>query len=313
MVWKKFNALGTEIIITAALTVEQERKKLLDEAEKIVLDFEKKFSRFLDGNELSRFNNFSGGEFAASQTMLDLLKEAKRANLLTQGIFEPAIIGSLEDSGYDRSFLELDKLPGRKVTPSNIAKKFFKQPRINDLEILGDKVVKPKGLRLDFGGLGKGYLADFLGDHLFGRVSDFWISAGGDLLVKGGDQPGAGWNVGVQNPHKPAQEIFSIKSKGEKIGIATSGVFKRKGRSGDFFWHHLIDPRTGLPTANDVLAVTAVAASAKQADVFSKTVLILGERAGLEFIDGQEGAAALIFLKNGQTVFSKKALTYLSK
>lgn len=310
MVWKKFIALGTEVTIVAALSPEQEKKNLLDEAEKIILDFEEKFSRFLTGNELYRFNNFSEGEFSATEIFIDLLKEAKKANIITKGIFEPAVIGSLEEAGYDRSFTDIGEQAGRRVNRQKIAENFLKQPRIGDLEILGDKVLKPAGLRLDLGGLGKGYIADFLGDHLLGRVDNLWISAGGDLLVKGGEARCAGWKVGVQDPNRPEREIFSIRTKGEKLGIATSGVFKRKGLSGDFSWHHIIDPRGGLPAENDVLAVTAIAGSAKRADVFAKTILILGERDGLSFIDGQEDSAALIFLKNGQAVFSKKALPY---
>ena len=311
MIWKKFNALGTEVIIVAALTPEQEQKKLLDQAEKIVLDFDKKFSRFVAGNELNRFNNFSGGEFKASETLIDLLKEAKRANVLTKGIFEPAVIGSLESSGYDRSFDDIKKQDERQVNPGQITEEFFRQPRISELEISGDKVIKPAGLRLDLGGLGKGYMADFLGEHLLGRVSDLWISAGGDLFIRGNDQASRGWKVGVQDPYKPEREIFAVYTKGEKVGIATSGIFKRKGRIGGFFWHHLIDPRSGLPADNDILAVTAISSSAKRADIFAKTVLILGERLGLDFIDAQTDSAALLFFKDGRTVFSQRALPYL--
>lgn len=132
------------------------------------------------------------------------------------------------------------------------------------------------------------------------------------MLVKGGQQAGGGWKIGVQDPKRPEREIFFIHSRGEKIGIATSGVFKRKGRAGDFSWHHIIDPRSGLPAENEILTVTAVAASAKQADILAKTVLILGQGAGLGFINGQPDAAAIIFLKNGQAIFSQRALPYLS-
>lgn len=311
-IWRKFSALGTEVVITAVLPAEQ--AYLLEEAERVVHDFEQRYSRFVVGNELYQLNGYAGQNFEASDMLVDILNEANNAYDLTKGVFDPTIIGSLEKVGYDQRFDDLSVMgeTGEEhLDLDKIKEEFMLRPKFQQLIVQGNRLSKPEGLRLDFGGLGKGYIVDFLSSKLFVGIRDFWISAGGDLAVKGSEAGGTGWLIGVQNPHQPDKEIFSVRTKGQLCGIATSGVFKRKGRHGGHEWHHLIDPRNGLPAVNDVLAVTAIASNAKRADVFAKTVLILGEQAGLDFIDSQDDSAAVVFLKNGRVIFSKQALQFI--
>jgi thiamine biosynthesis lipoprotein len=221
----------------------------------------------------------------------------------------------LETVGYDRKFDEIIKEPvsQKTVDVGKIQENFLHRPRLRQLKIKGGEAFKPEGLRLDFGGLGKGYIVDFLMNGLFAEIAECWISAGGDLTVKGSDQDTVGWKIGVQDPNTPEREIFSVWTKGGNCGIATSGIHKRKGGQSQAAWHHLIDPRTGLPVENNILAVTLIAPDAKKADVFAKTVLVLGEAQGLEFIERQKESAAIIFFKDGGMAFSKRALNYIKR
>lgn len=307
-------ALGTEIIITASL--EPDKQNILEEAEKEIRIFEKRFSRFLADNELSELNNSSAGKHKVSSLMAELLLASKQYNLLTNGIFEPTIISSLEAVGYNRSFDKInpedEKEKNRIIDLEKIQIKYKNQPKIADLKIEDDTVEKPDGLRLDFGGIGKGYIIDILSKTLFSSVESYWISAGGDIFASGSQENKKGWDIGVQNPLIPDENIFSINTKGEKIGVATSGIIKRKGSAQNFTWHHIIDPRSGLPAINDILSVTAISSSATRADIFAKTVLILGEKMGLEFIERQSDSAVVIFRKDKKPAFSSRAELYIN-
>lgn len=305
--WKKFNALGTEVTISAILTTEN--TELLNRAEYLVTQFEENFSRFIANNELDQFNK-SEGNLKVSDEMIKLLLEAKKWQDFSHNIFDPTIINNLEQLGYDQSFLEIKE---DKVKPNleKLKKDFLKRPKLNDLIINKQEVFKPNNLRLDLGGFGKGYIIDKLGQEIFSKVNNYWLSAGGDLLISGHNETQVSWSVGVQNPYEPTKEIFHLKTKGEKLGIATSGIWQRQGDKGGIKWHHLIDPRTGLPTENNILAVTAIADSATKADVLAKTILILGEIEGLNFINKDLTSAALIFLKDGGIVFSSRVKNYL--
>jgi thiamine biosynthesis lipoprotein len=309
--WKKFKALGTEITISAILTTE--KTGLLDQAEQAIKIFEKKFSRFISGNELAQFNQATDEKIIVSKSLANILVEAKKWKNYSQDIFDPTIINNLEQLGYDRSFLEIDQAKDNntKIDLEKLQEEFLKRPRLDKLIISGLEVSKPVGLRLDLGGFGKGYILDQVSQEIFPTVSNYWLSAGGDLLISGNSLNKVGWNIGVQNPYEPTKEIFNLKTKGAKLGIATSGIWQRQGIKGGLVWHHLINPRTGLPADNNILAVTAIAESATKADVLAKTILILGEQAGLDFIAKQLDAAALIFLKDGAIVFSSRVKNYL--
>lgn len=305
--WKKFNGMGTEIIISAFLDPSQ--KYIIEKAEKIIIDFEKRFSRFIKDNELYKLNNFQGRKFEPSEMMLDLLKESQIFYFKTDGLFDPTVISSLEAIGYDKNFADTDG-KNKNIDLKKIKDDFFGRVRFENLKIIGDRIFFKKGFRIDFGGIGKGYIVDFLAKNIFQDIRCFWISAGGDLFVKGNDAGKNGWEVGVQDPLEENKKILTIKTNGESFGIATSGIPKRKGVSGDFKWHHIIDPRTALPAENDILTVTVISSTARRADIFAKTVLILGEKEGLKFIEREKDSACGIILRDKSFLFSKRASKY---
>lgn len=309
MLWREFKALGTDIIIAAVLKPEEEY--LLDEAEKVVLDFDKRFSRFILDSELSKFNNSSLHNLELSATMKELLSLAQKYYRLTRGIFDPTIISSLQAIGYQESF-DQQRVDINKVDFNELDKNFKQRVKFSDLKIIAGAIEKPAALKIDLGGIGKGYIVDYLSKNVFVGIKNFWISAGGDILVSGCQPGGESFNIGVQNPLKPDQDIYNIDNNGKQIGIATSGIIKRQGSSGDFKWHHIIDPRTGLSVVNNILAVTIISSSIISADVFAKTVLILGEREGLNFIENNPDLAGVIFTKDKGPLISKRAHLFLT-
>lgn len=322
MQWREFKSLGTEIIISA--TLEPGQENILNKVEEAIKDFNDRFSRFVKGNELDAFNNASSGVIRVSPTLAQIISEAKDYFNKTGGIFDPSIISDLESAGYGESFdkilkpstpdeavfgdlvaANLDDKSGR-ATPNISRPSLFTQ-----LEIRGEKIIKPPGLRLDLGGIGKGYIVDRLTKELLSSCSRFWLSAGGDIIISGRDEGKNDWEIGVQNPYQPLENIFTLSNRGEKLGIATSGIIKRAGIKDGRKWHHLIDPRSGQPVLNDVLSVTLISSSATQADIFAKTVLILGRETGLKFIEQETDSAAIIFPRDKKPIFSRRAKLYL--
>jgi len=311
VIWREFKALGTDIIISANLP--EKDKLILRQAEAIIIDFEKKFSRFLPNNELFRLNNESSGKQKISSTMTALLSAAKDQYLKTSGIFDPTVIGSLENIGYNKTFELVEKNSNtQEIDLEKIKYNFNNRKKMDELRLKDEIAFFPKGFKLDLGGIGKGYIVDFLSEQLSMLTNDYWISAGGDILIKGNNNQSNGWQVAIQDPIKQAESQYHLNTKGHKLGIATSGIIKRQGKTGKFAWHHLIDPRTGLPAINDVLTATVIAPSALEADVWAKTVLILGQEEGMDFIDRQD-AACIIFLSYGEAIISKNMEKFLEK
>lgn len=314
MIWRKFKAVGSEIVISADLAPEQET--ILDNAESFILDFEKRFSRFIKGNELYGFNHGKGKEHQVSLMMMELLIVSLELYYETGGIFDPTIIKSLKSVGYGKSFEKISqRTVARRSSPdvNKILDNHYKRARMESLVVIGDRAVAPANFQIDLGGIGKGFLVDHLAEKLFKDVENFWISAGGDLIAKGNSDNAKGFLIGVQNPNLPEAEIFKINTKGEKIAVATSGVIKRKGSRGGLEWVHIIDPRIGLPVKNDILSVTVVTSKTVRADVYAKTVLILGEEEGLKFIENKTESACVIFFKEKEAVFSKRMKQWIEE
>ncbi len=308
--WLEFKAMGTDVVIVAI--IEEQQSDILIHAKQRIIEFEQRFSRFLADSELVKFNNSPENNLELSREMIKLLAEAKYYYKQTNGIFDPGIIDSLETVGYDKSFENITE-DGAGFDVKSLAEKLKTRPKISELKIEKGHVQRPKGLRLDFGGIGKGYIVDAVSRDLFAGVNSYWISAGGDIIISGYQDDGHSWKIGVQNPLQPNESIFNINNDGEKIGIATSGIIKRHGKNGEFLWNHIIDPRTGLPIDNNILSVTAISSSAVKADILAKTVLILGEEAGLDFIEKEADSACVIFNLDNKPIFSRRAYNYFEK
>jgi thiamine biosynthesis lipoprotein len=144
-------------------------------------------------------------------------------------------------------------------------------------------------------------------------VKNFLISAGGDIWAVGNQEGAQGWDVAVQNPLTPEENIFFLNTRGKRLGIATSGILERTWKRGDFEAHHIIDPGSGLPVENNILSVTVISADAVKADIYAKTVLILGTEKGLEFIENEKDSACIIFTKDQGTLISSRANNYLKE
>jgi thiamine biosynthesis lipoprotein len=136
----------------------------------------------------------------------------------------------------------------------------------------GDGAVhRPAGVRLDSGGLGKGLAADLAAEALRGATS-WLVDCGGDLRLGGtARRPRP---IDVRDPLNPSVILHRLHVTSG--GVATSGITRRSWTSDAGPAHHLIDPRTGLPAATDLLQVTALAPTALEAEVLAKTALLTG-------------------------------------
>jgi thiamine biosynthesis lipoprotein len=266
---------------------------LLDAAESFFATFEHRFSRFLADSELSQLNANAGQPCHVSADMIALLSEAGRLHIKTGGVFDPAVLAALEAAGYDRTFeavgCDASSSPARminRVLPfSDIA-----------IDRRACTVRLPADVRIDLGGIGKGFAVDRVAEMLRG-AGPVLISAGGDLFGRGDGPYGDGWIVAVTSPNR--KEVDRVILHDE--AVATSTVALRRWKRGGRDMHHLIDPRTAQPAANGLTSVTVIAQTATQADVFAKTALILGIDEGPSFVK-QQDAHALFVLNDGSLI-----------
>jgi thiamine biosynthesis lipoprotein len=250
-----FEALGGECEIYA-IGIGAAR---LAKGEAWVHEMHDRLTRFSPTSELSRFNAAAGQWAGVSPLLEALLRECLRAHELSRGLVNAAVLPALLAAGYTRTFKEGPTAVTASVVPPALAEV---------LEVRPGSARLRQGASIDLGGIAKGWLADRLAAEL---GPNSLVNLCGDLFARGGGETGDGWPVGMGG-----KTVLLLD-----MGAATSGTRKRT-------WgpdlHHLIDPRTGLPSRSDLAEASVIARSGADAEIFAKTALILGSTKAEEYL-----------------------------
>ncbi|MEY2193513.1 FAD:protein FMN transferase [Neobacillus sp. BF23-41] len=245
-------------------------------------------SRFRSDSELSRLNQHVDKEVIVSSEMFSILSDALRFFEETEGIFNPSILSSLENHGYSKS-IEMIKGKELAVTPPS------SMAAISSLPFILNESKRSVTLlsKIDLGGMAKGWVIDRAA-LLLDRLGYGFINVGGDIRIFG-TLPRT-LNIGIESPFAETTMISSIQV--QNGALATSTTMKRTWRMNGEWTHHLIDTRTGNPSKSKIVSATVTAPTALEADVWAKTVLLLGKQAGQEWIN-RKGVQAVLITKDG--------------
>jgi FAD:protein FMN transferase len=284
---RSFKCLGTDISIRLVVAKEQdvsEAETDLLKAQEIFEEAKKRFSRFDVESELSVLNDNLGHSMKASPEMLFVAKESLRFYELTEGIFDPRIITTLEKAGYDRDFDDISKSVAK--VDSQLEK--FDRKLSAELLIENDKLCFLS--RLDFSGIVKGYAADKVAAFLSEKGwKNFFVDSGGDIFFAGKDEEGKPWYVDIEGI--PFEKIMLSLSN---EAVATSGIGKRKWEKQGERFHHIINPKKLTEFSFDLKSVTVVAEKTEDADVWAKTIFALGKSEGMECAKKNKLACAIL-------------------
>ena len=231
-------------------------------------------TRFDPDSPLMRVNARPDRWHRVPPLLFRAVEEAHRAYERTHGRFDPRVLRSLVDLGYDRS---LPFAGGGVVTAGSGRRRPAPtpwRPRFRG----GDRPeVHLGGQPIDLGGIGKGLAVRWAADTLHGHLDAYLIDAGGDCASRGAGPGGDGWRIGVEDPRDgdgPPLAVVEVHD----VAVATSSTRLRRWRSGGAPAHHLIDPSTGRPGGEGLLAVTVIADDPAEAEVTSKALFLAGRR-----------------------------------
>lgn len=270
-------------------------------------EWEQALSRFRPDSELARLNA-AGRPIRVSATLWQVLQQALDAARQSDGLVRPTLLGALEAAGYDRSFDALGQPGAAQSARLATGGQAPSDWRAIKLDTRARTVGLPAGVRIDLGGVAKGWAAAQAAGRLR-TAGPALVDAGGDIAVSGPLADGAPWPIAIANPHAPDDSLGTLL-----LGhgaVATSGRDYRRWRQGDREQHHIIDPRTGQPAITDVLSATVVAPNCVAAETAAKVACILGGAAGLAWIDARPALAALLVLGDGRVLRSRRMPQYL--
>ena len=261
---------------------------------------ERLLTTFSDDSETNLVNQNAGiMPVEVSRETFDLVERSIRISGITQGAFD-ITYGSIDKRlwNFDKN---MTSLPDKAI-----AKKMVRL--INYRNVILDRekstiYLKEKGMRIGFGGIGKGYAAERARQVMKGLgVSSGVVNASGDLCAWGLQPNGSPWTVGIVNPNVK-NEIFSWMSITD-MAVATSGNYEKYVMIGGKKYSHTIDPRTGLPVTG-IKSVTIITTNAEIADAMATPVMIMGIYTGLDLINQMKNIEAIIIDDDDKMYTSK--------
>ncbi|MBI4671336.1 MAG: FAD:protein FMN transferase [Chloroflexi bacterium] len=302
-----FRAMGCEIF--CALDTNHPRAtERLERVPAMFEAWEQTLSRFRPTSELSQLNARSGQNVRVSETLWRVLKLARRAAELSDGLVVPTLLDALLAAGYDRSFDVLG-VPNSSATATLLVLTRANTWELNDMT---HTVTLTPGTHLDLNGVAKGWAVEQTAMYL-GELGPALVDAGGDMIMTAPCANGEPWYIGVEDAFTPEQENDALPVLAIGRGAtATSGRSYRKWSHDGKPMHHLINPRTGMPAVTDVLNATVVAPTILQAEVAAKVALILGSTKGRAWIEARPQLAALFILENGNVVTTWRMEEYIA-
>ncbi|MEZ4656141.1 MAG: FAD:protein FMN transferase [Caldilineaceae bacterium] len=296
-----FRAMGSQITLWLETNADSATGAFA-QAEALFAANERTLSRFDPASELSALNRHGGEWFAVSPLLWDVVNQALELTARTGGLFDPTLLNALEAAGYTHSFALMQAAgdQGGQTAPHKLPLQHNAWAAI-ELDPNRPAIKLPKGVRLDLGGIGKGYTAQ-QAVRLLGQWGPCLVDAGGDVAAGAAPQGLPGWPVAVAAPsaedhvepdadNQAADDLLQLWLA--EATLATSGVDYRRWRQGGRWRHHLIDPRTGEPAETDLLTVSVLHKNAACAEAWAKAALLLGAQAGFNRLDQQDMAAVL--------------------
>lgn len=250
---------------------------------------ERLLTTFSTTSETYQINEAAGIEpVVVSEETFRLIQRSKRISEITQGAFD-ITYGSI-----DKRLWNFDTTM-KSLPDSATAKKMVRL--VNYRNIILDETsysvfLKEQGMRIGFGGIGKGYAAEkakaLLKQH---GVQSGIVNASGDLTTWGCQPSGEPWTIGIVNPNLKGQ-IFSYMNITD-MALATSGNYEKYVMIDGVRYSHTINPRTGMPIRG-IKSVTIITPNAELADAMATPVSIMGIQAGLDMINQIRNIEAIV-------------------
>lgn len=267
----------------------------IDAAVEEIRRIEGLLTTFKDSSETNQVNENAGVKpTKVSTEVLSLIERAQKISAITDGAFD-ITYGSIDKSLWNFD-VNMKSLPDEALALESVSLIDYK----NIVLDASDSTVflKHKGMRIGFGGIGKGYAADKAMQVLKAMdIKAGIVNAAGDLVTWGKQLNGSDWTVGIADPDQTDRPFSALKIS--NMAIATSGNYEKYVMIGGKRYSHTIDPKTGLPVSG-IKSVSVICPSAELADALATPIVVMGMKVGLNLINQLQHVACIIIDDNDQ-------------
>lgn len=241
-----------------------------------------------EGSDVDRINQAGGAPVTVAEETAQLLILSQQVAALSGGAFDVTIrpVSVLWDFSADKP-----SVPDTAALAAACALVDHRQ-----LTVAGTTVTLTAG-GIELGGVAKGYIADRLRDVLTRQgVTSALIDLGGNIVAVG-DKAGEPFRIGIKDP-ADVSSLCAIVNVSD-LSVVTSGSYERGFTLEGVRYHHLLDPKTGMPVQNGLASVTILAQSSALADALSTACFVLGESGARQLLAEYPGTQALFVYDDG--------------
>ena len=287
--------MGNQFELTVVAHTKGWADQVIDEGVKEIQRIEKLLTTFSDDSETNLINRNAGIQpVTVSDETFNIIERSIKISSITQGSFD-ITYGSI-----DKSLWNFDETMTSLPSPKK-AKKMVRLINYKNIELDAEKktvFLKEKGMRIGFGGIGKGYAAEMAKEVMKKNdVTSGIVNASGDLTTWGTQPDGKPWTVGIVHPDYKSYP-FSYMNISD-MAVATSGNYEKFVMIDGKKYSHTIDPRTGLPVSG-IKSVTIISPNAEICDAMATPVMIMGIEHGLYLINQLKQVECLIIDDNNK-------------
>jgi len=292
--------MGNRFEFTAVSEDKVTAELAIAEAVAEVRRIEELLSTFKEHSQVNEINRFAGiRPVKVDQEVIGLVLRSLKISSITQGAFD-ITYGSIDKSLWNFD-VNMKALPDQALALKAVELINYENVVVSVEN--GTIMLKRKGMRIGFGGIGKGYAADRAKQVMTSRgIQSGIVNAAGDLVTWGTQPCGKPWTIGIADPDQQRQAFSSLSIS--NMAIATSGNYEKYAVIDGKKYSHTIDPKTGLPVTG-IKSVSILCPSAELADALATPVIVMGIKVGLDLINQLNNVACVIVDDHNQIYTSK--------
>ncbi len=287
-----FETMGTRATLTVSGKEGDKLPAAVAETKRLMQALDAELSIYRPDSVISRLNAGAGVRpLEVPEHTRRLLELSRVYGELTSGAFD-VTVGPVVDLWRPVKG-RTPSLPSDEALKDALSRVGFRQIRVTG----GSAFLAKPGMRVDLGGIGKGYAVDLAWRECRDLgASDFMFDLGGNIRVSGQAKPGLPWSIAIRDPFDRSANLAKIEMPDE-WAVATSGQYERFIQIEGRRYGHIVDPRTGYPAAG-VAGVTILAPNATIADALSTGLFVLGPKRSIPIL--KKTGAEAVFIPDKQ-------------
>ena len=266
---------------------------------------EKLLTTYNDHSQTNIINANAGIEpVKVDDEVYQLIERSLRISHITDGYFD------ISYGGIDKTFWNFDR-EMKQLPDPELVKEHLKLINYKNI-ILDEKdqsvFLKEKGMRIGFGGIGKGYAAEMAKRILHERgVVSGVVNASGDLTTWGAQADGKPWTIGIADPDNAALPFSYMNIT--NTSVATSVNYEKFVMISGKKYSHTINPKKGMPVSG-IKSVTIICPNAEIADAMATPVTIMGIDAAISLVN-QINHLECIIIDDDNKIHSSKNINFI--